>query len=48
MKEFFDDHASNIGFIICVICAATLAFFDVSGWGWFLFIAFLVGANNHD
>lgn len=28
--------------IVCVILSATLALKGVDGWGWFLFVAFLI------
>lgn len=32
----------NIPSIVCIIAAACLAFYGMSGWGWFLLIGVLV------
>jgi hypothetical protein len=32
----------NIPAICCFIAAAVLAFYGISGWGWFLFAALLI------
>jgi len=32
----------NLIAVICVIAAATLAFRQLDGWGWFLFVGFIL------
>jgi len=37
--------ATGISTLACVLCAAFLLWHNRKGWGWFLFVAFLIAGS---
>lgn len=45
--DIFITIVMGLSLIISIVSAAFLVYKDVDGWGWFLFIAFIIATNIH-
>jgi len=47
MKDILLIVALNIVAIVCLAAAGVLAYEQLDGWGWFLFVGFLLSVTNY-